>query len=111
MKEPSRLKKIAEIAFFVSALVCLAIFVPSRLVVDKKDLAYTVGLSIDDDRILLPSGKIVYIIDPSEQIEPGMEYVTFRGISAVTIQKRTRIRQTSTVCGSVCSSSTTVPIL
>ena len=79
MKEPSRLKKIAEIAFFVSTLVCLVIFVPSRFVTDKRDLAYTVGLSIDDDRILLPSGKIVYIIDPSEQIEPGMEYVTFRG--------------------------------
>ncbi|WP_448522987.1 DUF5693 family protein [Pseudothermotoga sp.] len=79
MKEPSRLKKIAEIVSFVSALMCLAIFVPSRFLAEKKDLAYSVGLSIDDDRILLPSGKIVYIIDPSEQIEPGMEYVTFRG--------------------------------
>ncbi|AJC74113.1 hypothetical protein AJ81_07920 [Pseudothermotoga hypogea DSM 11164 = NBRC 106472] len=79
MKEPSRLKKVAEIAFFVSALVCLVIFVPSRFVADKRDLAYTLGISIDDDRIMLPSGKIVYVIDPAERIEPYMEYVTFRG--------------------------------
>lgn len=79
MKKSFSLRRLAELSFFILASICLAIFIPSRLITDAKDLSYTVGISIDDDRIKLPSGKIVWVIDPGEQIEPGMEYVTFRG--------------------------------
>lgn len=79
MKKLSALKRAAELIFVISTLLCLAIFVPSRLVSDRKDMAYTVGVSIDEDRILLPSGQIVYVIDPGEPIENYMLYVTFRG--------------------------------
>ncbi|MCS7174479.1 DUF5693 family protein [Pseudothermotoga sp.] len=79
MKKSFGLKRIAELSFFILTFICLAIFFPSRFVTDATDFAYTVGISIDDDRIQLPSGRIVWVIDPGEQIEPGMEYVTFRG--------------------------------
>lgn len=79
MRRRTRLKSVAEILFFVSTALCLVIFVPNRFLADKRDLAYTVGLSISDDEILLPSGKIVHVLDPGERIEANMEYVTFRG--------------------------------
>ncbi|MFN3283608.1 MAG: hypothetical protein ACK40Q_05170, partial [Pseudothermotoga sp.] len=46
---------------------------------DRKALSYSLGFTLDDKRIRLQNGEVIWIIEPKERLEPHMKYVIFKG--------------------------------
>lgn len=79
MKKGISLRRLSSWLFFLTTLIYLSFFTPMRIVSDKRALAYSVGFTIDDKRISLENGEILWVVEPGDAIQPYMRYVIFKG--------------------------------
>ncbi|MEJ5228998.1 MAG: DUF5693 family protein [Pseudothermotoga sp.] len=79
MKKGISLKRFSSWLFFLTAIFYLSFFIPMRIASDKKALVYSVGFTLDDKRISLENGEVLWIVEPTDTIQPYMRYVIFKG--------------------------------
>ncbi len=79
MDKGMRLRYISGWLFLFVCAGYLAFFIPARIESDRKALSYCVGFTLDDKRIVLKNGEIVWVIEPGEKLQPQMKYVIFKG--------------------------------
>ncbi|HEY8541601.1 MAG TPA: DUF5693 family protein [Pseudothermotoga sp.] len=75
----TRLKRISSWLFLLISITYLIFFIPVRINSDRKAMNYSVGFTLDDKRIVLQNGEIVWVIEPGEKLEDHMKYVIFKG--------------------------------
>ncbi|MGB9921727.1 MAG: DUF5693 family protein [Pseudothermotoga sp.] len=73
------LERIRKWLFIIVSVSYLLFFSPVRMKNDKVALNYCVGFTLDDKRIRLENGDIVWVVEPGERLSPSMKYVILKG--------------------------------
>lgn len=79
MDMATQLRRISGWLFLLISISYLIFFIPARINSDRKALSYSLGFTLDDKRIRLQNGEVIWVIEPKERLESHMKYVIFKG--------------------------------